>query len=290
MEDIENLIEQSSNVVYQRKFNVEEWKVKKQEEKKQTYELLDNATNEVKNDINKFRTYLDVQSKFDRYSVGNCLLIMKQHPTARIIKELNDWKKIPNVFIKKNPLYIKILEPNGEYQKQDGSIGTSYNVKKLLDISQTNVKDDNNIKYDDRILLKAIIKSSDVDMKVVEELSSLTKYDKEQNIISIKRGASGDEFFQSLIYDITKSKTNPTDNKGLDDLKCLGISYMICKKYNIDVSNYSFSNNAYDLKNMSLLDIRNYLDDMRLSMQGMNSIISQNLEMPKANRNKDYER
>ena len=119
MEDIENLIEQSNNVVYPRKFNVDEWKAKKQEEKKETYELLDNATDEVKNDIYKFRTYLDVQSKFDRYSVGNCLLIMKQQPTARHIKELNDWKKIPNVFIKKNPLYIKILEPNGEYQKQE---------------------------------------------------------------------------------------------------------------------------------------------------------------------------
>ena len=290
MEDIENLIEQSNNVVYPRKFNVDEWKVKKQEEKKETYELLDNATDEVKNDINKLRTYLDIQSKFDRYSVGNCLLIMKQQPTARLIKELNDWKKIPNVFIKKNPLYIKILEPNGEYQKQDGSIGTSYNVKKLLDISQTNVKDNNNIKYDDRELLKAILKSSDVNMKVVEELSGLSKFDKEQNVIFIKRGANGDALFQSLIYEIAKSKNSPTDNKVLDDLKCLGISYMICKRYNIDISNYSFPNNTYDLKNMDLLDVRNYLDDMRLSMQGMNNIISQNLETPKINRNKDYER
>lgn len=290
MEDIENLIEQSNNVVYPRKFNVDEWKAKKQEEKKETYELLDNATDEVKNDIYKFRTYLDVQSKFDRYSVGNCLLIMKQQPTARLIKELNDWKKIPNVFIKKNPLYIKILEPNGEYQKQDGSIGTSYNVKKLLDISQTNVKDNNNIKYDDRELLKAILKSSDVNMKVVEELSGLSKFDKEQNVIFIKRGANGDALFQSLIYEIAKSKNISTDNKVLDDLKCLGISYMICKRYNIDISNYSFPNNTYDLKNMDLLDVRNYLDDMRLSMQGMNNIISQNLETPKINRNKDYER
>ena len=215
---------------------------------------------------------------------------MKQQPTARHIKELNDWKKIPNVFIKKNPLYIKILEPNGEYQKQDGSIGTSYNVKKLLDISQTNVKDNNNIKYDDRELLKAILKSSDVNMKVVEELSGLSKFDKEQNVIFIKRGANGDALFQSLIYEIAKSKNIPTDNKVLDDLKCLGISYMICKRYNIDISNYSFLNNTYDLKNMDLLDVRNYLDDMRLSMQGMNNIISQNLETPKINRNKDYER
>lgn len=290
MEDIENLIEQSNNVVYPRKFNVDEWKAKKQEEKKETYELLDNATDEVKNDIYKFRTYLDIQSKFDRYSVGNCLLIMKQQPTARLIKELNDWKKIPNVFIKKNPLYIKILEPNGEYQKQDGSIGTSYNVKKLLDISQTNVKDNNNIKYDDRELLKAILKSSDVNMKVVEELSGLSKFDKEQNVIFIKRGANGDALFQSLIYEIAKSKNISTDNKVLDDLKCLGISYMICKRYNIDISNYSFPNNTYDLKNMDLLDVRNYLDDMRLSMQGMNNIISQNLETPKINRSKDYER
>ena len=187
-------------------------------------------------------------------------------------------------------MYIKILEPNGEYQKQDGSIGTSYNVKKLLDISQTNVKDNNNIKYDDRELLKAILKSSDVNMKVVEELSGLSKFDKEQNVIFIKRGANGDALFQSLIYEIAKSKNIPTDNKVLDDLKCLGISYMICKRYNIDISNYSFLNNTYDLKNMDLLDVRNYLDDMRLSMQGMNNIISQNLETPKINRNKDYER
>lgn len=290
MEDIENLIEQSNNVVYPRKFNVDEWKVKKQEEKKQTYELLDNATNEVKNDISKFKQYLDVQSNFDRYSVGNCLLIMEQQPTARLIKELNDWKKIPNIFIKKNPLYIKILEPNGEYQKQDGSIGTSYNVKKLLDISQTNVKDDNNIRYDDRNLLRAIIKSSKVSMKVVDELSTSTKFDKEQNAIFIKRGANGKELFQSLIYEIAKSKSDLSNNEILDNLKCMATSYMICKKYNIDISNYSFDKFSNSLRNMDLVDVRNYLDDTRLLMQNINVTISQNLELNKNNKNKDYER
>ena len=79
---------------------------------------------------------------YDRYPIRFLFMKLSQNSEEELIdliKELNDWKKIPNVFIKKNPLYIKILEPNGEYQKQDGSIGTSYNVKKLLDIMEYGV-------------------------------------------------------------------------------------------------------------------------------------------------------
>ena len=35
---------------------------------------------------------------------------------------------------------IKIVESNGEYTRDDGSIGVSYNIKRVYDISQTTAR------------------------------------------------------------------------------------------------------------------------------------------------------
>ena len=39
--------------------------------------------------------------------------------------------------MKKNQKGIVILEPGDEYTREDGSIGVSYNPKKVFDITQT---------------------------------------------------------------------------------------------------------------------------------------------------------
>ena len=52
-----------------------------------------------------------------------------------------------------------MLEPGEEYTKEDGTVGVSYNSKKVFDISQTTAKtkDRPAMKRDERLLLKAII-------------------------------------------------------------------------------------------------------------------------------------
>ena len=39
----------------------------------------------------KFKAYLDVQSRMDRYTANNALLMYKQFPQASQIKEFDDW-------------------------------------------------------------------------------------------------------------------------------------------------------------------------------------------------------
>ena len=78
----------------------------------------------------KFKAFLDTQSRLDRYSAVNALLIFKQLPEASQLKNFDDWSK-DNIKITKGAKSISILEPV-EYAKRDGTTGISYNVKKGL--------------------------------------------------------------------------------------------------------------------------------------------------------------
>ena len=53
----------------------EEYAAKKKAEKEAVYQLLDNTALEVVQSPEKFRAYLDVQSRMDRYSANTALLL-----------------------------------------------------------------------------------------------------------------------------------------------------------------------------------------------------------------------
>ena len=69
----------------------EEYAAKKKAEKEAIYQLLDNTASEVVQSPEKFKAYLDVQSRMDRYTANNALLMYKQFPQASQIKEFDDW-------------------------------------------------------------------------------------------------------------------------------------------------------------------------------------------------------
>ena len=78
--------------------------------------------------------HLHCQSRMDRYSAANALLIYSQYPQATQLKDFNDWGK-DNVKITKGAKSVSILEPV-EYTRADGSPGISYNVKKVFDVTE----------------------------------------------------------------------------------------------------------------------------------------------------------
>ena len=102
------------------------------------YEMSEQMTEKVATDGQAFQKYLDIQSRFDRYTANNALLIMAQKPEAEKIGDYGYWKE-KGVFVKRhereNP--ILIMEPGKEYKREDNSIGTYYNAKRVYDISQT---------------------------------------------------------------------------------------------------------------------------------------------------------
>lgn len=116
-------------------FDKAAWAEKKNAEREAVYALIDETADGVRADGGKLQTYLDVQSRFERYSVGNALLIAAQMSEATRLGDFDYWKD-NNASIKKNERSMRILDPGNEYTRKDGSIGVSYNVKKVFDISQ----------------------------------------------------------------------------------------------------------------------------------------------------------
>ena len=156
-------------------FDKEAWAEKKQAERQSVYDLADTTAVEVSADGSKFQSYLDVQTRFSRYSATNVLLILAQKPEATQLKDFNGWKEA-GASIKRQQKGISILEPGEEYERADGSIGTSYNVKRVFDISQTTAraKVQPAISVDDRLLLKALISRSPVPMGVTAPMPVTT--------------------------------------------------------------------------------------------------------------------
>ena len=255
---------------------------------------MDKTADEIKTDINKYKQYLDVQGRFDKYSVGNALVISATYPNATQIKEFDDWKE-SGAFIKKGANGIKILEPGDSYTRSDGSSAISYNVKKMFDISQTtSTQKPRTINYDDRVKLTALLKDCPVDIKAVDEIPNSDKvalWNKEDNVLYVKRGGETPTIFKQLAKELTRSALEETGNTELDNFKCESTSYMLCKKYGIDVSDININTIPEAFKNMSASEVRNELTSMRSNMEDINTRMSAYFEtISKAQKNKEHER
>lgn len=133
------------------------------------YTMADEMALNVSDNPKVFQSYLDVQSRFPNYSVNNALLILKQMPQATQLGDLNYWKNQKN-YIRKNELdnNVLILEPGDEYRREDGSVGTYINAKKVYDISQSkNSRHRETPLNDINSLIRAIANSSPVAFKSI---------------------------------------------------------------------------------------------------------------------------
>ena len=111
MNDIDDIVSVANSSTQNKSFDKNAWMKKKQEERKSAYDLIDKTATEIVGDSSKFKTYLDVQGRMNKYSVGNALLITAQMPNATQLKEFSDWKEA-GAFIKKNANSIIIKSTN----------------------------------------------------------------------------------------------------------------------------------------------------------------------------------
>ena len=181
-------------------FDKEAWAAKKKAERDEVYALADATAEEVCADGGKFREYLDVQANFRHYSATNALLILAAKPDARRLGDKDFWRD-QGVYIKRQEFGhpIKIVESNGEYTRDDGSIGVSYNIKHVYDISQTTsrMRAQPPVSHDARALLGALIYKKPVPIQSVDELPDGlgALYDHEQEAIFVCRGMEANDLF-----------------------------------------------------------------------------------------------
>ena len=277
-------------------FDKEAWAAKKQAERKAAYDTAEAAAMEICADGEKLRNYLDVKARFIQHSATNALIIYAVNPQATEIHDFDGWKDI-GASIKRDQKAIPILEPGDTYEREDGSIGTSWNVRKVFDISQTTARPRQRSvqQYDDRALLTALINKSPVPIKGVDELSDNmgAYYDHAQEVIFVRRGMEAHDIFRSLSKEIAHAELagiDPNYNRREAGFSAYCISYVIGKRYGIDVSNYNFSHLPEHFREGEPKDIRAVLNEISEVAKDVTGRMHRELEKTKAPRNKDKER
>lgn len=252
-----------------RPFDKEAWKQQKQDQREMVYAMIDDTAQTVARDGAAFRKYLDVQSRFDRYSVANALLILAQKPDATRIADFDTWKE-QGAYICKKETGFYILEPGEEYRRDDGSVGISYNPKKMFDISQTgNSRKRETLTYpDDRTRIKALMDHAPVPIRISDALPDGTNalYRPEAREIQIRRGMDAGSIFRTLSQELAHAEMDTGDGsyrRSNHAFHAYCVSYMLCKQYGVDTNGYRFDRATQMLEGMDPQEIRAELSVIR---------------------------
>ena len=276
-----------------RPFNKEEWAAAKQAQRQEAYEMIDNTCAEMMKSGDSFRQYLDVQGRFDRYSVNNAILVSAQMPEATQLKERAAWKQ-SRVYVNKDAQKVVILEPSKEYTRGDGSKAVGYNAKEVYDISETSAKDRQEAqeKKPMRELVSALIDASPVPFVPVADLEMPAYYDSEQQSIFIRTGLNEEQLFVSMAKEVSAAVFDFKHNESREasEFKSYCVAYMVSSRYGVDTRGFNFSRLPKELAETDTQAFKGELGSMRDVLGEIQSEMYKSLEKNKPAKSKEQER
>ena len=274
-------------------FDKEQWAAQKQAQRKEAYELIDNTCSEMMISGDSFRQYLDVQGRFDRYSVNNAILVSAQMPEATQLKEKAAWKQ-SRVYVNKDAQKVVILEPSKEYTREDGSKAVGYNAKEVYDISETSAKDRKEAqeKKSMRELVSALIDASPVPFVPVADLEMPAYYDSEQQSIFIRTGLNEEQLFVSMAKEVSAAVFDFKHNESREasEFKSYCVAYMVSSRYGVDTRGFNFSRLPKELAETDTQAFKGELGSMRDVLGEIQSEMYKSLEKNKPAKSKEQER
>ena len=274
-------------------YDKEQWAAQKQAERKEAYELIDNTCSEMAVNGDSFRQYLDVQGRFDRYSVANAVLVSAQMPEATQLKDYGKWKQ-SRVYVNKDAQKITILEPSKEYLRDDGTKAVSYNAKAVYDISETSAKDRQEAAEPKsmRELVSAMIDASPVPFQPVDDLELPAYYDSEQQTIFIRTGLNEEQLFVSMSKEVVAAvydfKYN--ESRNASEFKAYCVAYMVSSRYGVDTRGFNFDRLPKEYAEMETQDFKSELGSMRDVLGEVQSEMYKSMEKNKPANSKEQER
>jgi len=273
----------------------EEYAAKMKAQRDGLSELANQTEMEIAGDGGTFQQYLDTLARFDRYSPQNTLLIFAQRPDAVKLGDYEHWKRAGTP-VSRGASGISIFEPGKEYRKEDGAIGTSMNIKRVFDISQTAAR--NKLQPDPsrdiRALLKALMSRPPAPIQLVDALSegSGAHYNEQRGVIEVTRGLDGESLFRCLSQEIAYAGL---DRQPPDTLTCAdkgfsayAASYALCQKYGIDAKGYDFSEAPEVFAHRDGKEMRGEIKAIRDTVNEIAGRMAKALEPPqKSDRNQE---
>ena len=276
-----------------RPFDKAEWAAAKQAQRNEAYGLIDTTCAEMEVNSDAFRQYLDVQGRFDRYSVNNAILVSAQKPEATQLKEKSAWKQ-SRVYVNKDAQKVVILEPSKEYTRDDGSKAVGYNAKEVFDVSETSAKDRQQPQEAKtmRELVSAMIDASPVDFQPMAELEIPAYYDSSQQMIFVKTDLSDEQLFVSMAKEVSAAVFDFKHNESRDasEFKAYCVAYMVSSRYGVDTRGFNFDKLPKEFDGMDTQVFKGELGSMRDVLGEIQSDMYKSMEKNKPPKSKEQER
>ncbi len=251
----------------------EKFKEKKRAELEALYDAVNEEMLMIADDPEKFSAYLRVQARFNRYTVTNAILLLHQFPDAQKLKTFEGWKR-DGASVKRGEKSISILEPYS-YTKADGSMGKGFRIKKLFDISQTDVRmspDPFLTGVSSRSLLRALLEASPVESEAADTLDhgKDAVYDQKKQKVYIRRMLDPDDFFRAAAVSIAEAQLAEQGSSSQKKLRSRAeaAAFMLCVKYGIDPGRIRVKMTGAD-DQMEIKDIKADLSEIRKTFAGI---------------------
>lgn len=220
----------------------QDWAARRKQERDAVYAMVDTTTERMAANGEVFQSYLDVQARFDRYSVRNAILITAQNKDATKLASFDDWK-VDNISINKGEKGISIMVPD-EYRRKDGTPATGFVVGKVFDIAQTTAAAaGNKVSYDPRRLLETLVRNSPCPIEIRNDgqIEHVARYDPQSRKVYVRQGMEADALFRSISQEIAVAEFAKDHRKRSEcefDAYC--VSYILCKRFGIPTDSYRF--------------------------------------------------
>lgn len=245
------------------------------------------------------RKLLDVESRFDKYTIGNDLLIYMQKPDATVIKDFKTWEK-DGKRIKKGAKSLMILEPH-DYIAQDGTQRTGYNAKLMFDISDIEKPEmPPKVARDIKMIVRALVEDCPVKIATTSkvdyppDMPEGAYYDPDKNRIVAVAGITPVEIFSSVAQAMAHAEMAANQ---LPDAPAYSISdhafqarcaaYVLAQKYGVQTDKVNIVSVPPRYANMEAKEIKAELTEIHTSVQSIVERMNRVLEPKVQNKDRD---
>lgn len=205
-------------------------------------------------DSEEYENYLNVMSRFHRYSFNNTVLIYKQNRDAKLVAGYCAWQNDFNRHVKKGEKAIRILAPmKMSVENEDGDTEEvlKFRTAYVFDISQTEGQPlpsviDHDLSapvpsYDSFLDALLLVSPVPIVFRILDdEVNGF--YHLKEDVIVIKKGMSPLKTLKTLLHEMAHAYMHV--GKDFDEVtrevQAESVAYVILKHYGFDTGGYSF--------------------------------------------------
>lgn len=248
-------------------------------------QMISNTVCRINSDPEAFREYLDIQSRFPGFTEKNTILIMAQNPDASYLASSETWGD-KGFSVRRGEAGVQIFGPGVPNPDAEADTKTPASIRILYDIRQTTAlpTPEPSMHYDQRFLLKAILRTSPCAVDCSDNIAPVRKasYNLQNDTIFIHPGMTPAQLYQTLAEQISMRIAR---DYGLQEPQRIlvgdAISYLLCKKYGVDMSNYGIAVIPDWFSALGESQVIQELSNIRLIAQQMGKQMDETLKLGK---------